>query len=157
VTCEPRVINLPIPGHSGCEMSYELDLVFSRNKAIIASETKHIPPSEVVGSVKTTSKDRLDKIFLDKFLLTKLLGREIPVVAIFLHDVQRAKRGKSIFGINSAFKSNRFLSYTVALKKLDGVYYVDPRPEMRTNERLREQIRDFQSFLVLDLWTLARE
>lgn len=157
VTCEPRVINLPIPGHPGCEMSYELDLVFSRNKAIIASETKHIHPAEVVGSVKTTSKDRIDKVFLDKFLLTKLLGREIPVVAIFLHDVQRAKRGRSIFGINSTFKSNHFLGYTVALNKLDGVYYVDPRPEMLTNERLREQIRDFQSFLVRDLWMLARE
>jgi len=157
VTCEPRVINLPIPGHPGCEMSYELDLVFSRNKAIIASETKHIHPSEVVGSVKTTSKDRIDKVFLDKFLLTKLLGREIPVVAIFLHDVQRAKRGQSIFGINSTFKSNHFLGYTVALNKLDGVYYVDPRPEMLTNERLREQIRDFQSFLSRDLWMLARE
>jgi len=157
VTCEPRVINLPIPGYPGREMSYELDLVFSRNKAIIVSETKHIHPSEVVGSVKTTSKDRIDKIFLDKFLLTKLLGREIPVVAIFLHDVQRAKRGESIFGINSTFKSNHFLGYTVALNKLDGVYYVDPRPEMLTNERLREQIRDFQSFLVRDLWLLARE
>jgi hypothetical protein len=157
VACESRVINLPIPGHPGCEMSYELDLVFSRNKAIIASETNHIHPSEVVGSVKTTSKDRIDKVFLDKFLLTKLLGREIPVIAIFLHDVQRAKKGQSIFGINSTFKSNRFLGYTVALNKLDGVYYVDPRPEMRTNERLREQIRDFQSFIVRDLWTLARE
>ena len=157
VTCEPRVITLPIPGNPGCEMSYELDLVFSRNRAIIASETRHIHPAEVVGSVKTTSKDRIDKVFLDKFLLTKLLGREIPVVAIFLHDVQRARRGKSIFGINSTFKSNHFLGYTVALNRLDGVYYVDPRPEMQTNERLREQIRDFQSFLVRDLWILARE
>lgn len=157
VICEPRVINIPIPGQPGCEMSYELDLVFSRNKAIITSETKHIHPSEVVGSVKTTSKDRIDKIFLDKFLLTKLLGRAIPVVAIFLHDVQRAKRGNSIFGINSTFKTNHFIGYTVALNKLDGVYYVDPRPEMLTNKRLREQIRDFQSFLVRDLWLLARE
>ncbi len=157
VTCEPRVINLPIPGHPGCEMSYQLDLVFSRNKAIIAAETRHIHPSEVVGAVKTTSKDRIDKVFLDKFLLTKLLGREVPVVAIFLHDVQRARRGQSIFGINSTFKTNHFLGYTVALNKLDGVYYVDPRPEMKTNERLREQIRDFQSFLVRDLWMLARE
>ena len=114
-------------------------------------------PSEVVGSVKTTSKDRIDKIILDKFLLTKLLGREIPVVAIFLHDVQRARRGQSIFGINSTFKSNHFLGYTVALNKLDGVYYVDPRPEMLSNELLREQIRDFQSFLVRDLWKLASE
>jgi hypothetical protein len=89
--------------------------------------------------------------------LTKLLGREIPVVAIFLHDVQRARRGQSIFGINSTFKSNHFLGYTVALNKLDGVYYVDPRPEMLSNELLREQIRDFQSFLVRDLWILARD
>ncbi len=154
--CEPRTINLPIPGFPGYEMSYELDLVFSRNKAIIASETKFIHSSEVVGSVKTTSKDRIDKIFLDKFLLQRLLGRQVPVVAIFLHDVQRARRGNSIFGINSTFKTNHFLGYTVALNKLDGVYYVDPRPEMTTNERLREQIHDFQQFVTEDLWKLSK-
>jgi len=153
--CEPRTVNIPIPNFPGYEMSYELDLVFSRNKAIVASETKFIHPSEIVGSVKTTSKDRIDKVFLDKYLLTKLLGRNIPVVAVFLHDVQRAQRGGSIFGINSTFKSNHFLGYTVALNKLDGVYYVDPRPEMLVNERLKEQIHDFQQFLVRDLWTLS--
>ncbi|HLF26796.1 MAG TPA: hypothetical protein VJG32_10695 [Anaerolineae bacterium] len=79
----------------------------------------------------------------------------VPVIAIFLHDVQRAQRGNSIFGINSTFKSNHFLGYTVALNKLDGVYYVDPRPEMLTNARLREQIHDFQQFLVSDLWLLS--
>ena len=155
VECEPRTINIPIPGYPGYEMTYELDLVFSRNKAIITSETQLLHPSEVVGSVKTTSKDRIDKVFLDKHLLTQLLGREIPVVAIFLHDVQRAQRGNSIFGINSTFKSNHFLGYTVALNKLDGVYYVDPRPEMLVNERLRQQIHDLQQFLVRDLWMLT--
>jgi len=156
IDCEPRTIKLPIPGHDGYEMSYELDLVFSRDKALIAHETKYLHKKEVVGSVKTTSKDRIDKIFLDKFLLSKLLGRDIPVVAIFLHDVQRAQRGESIFGINSTFKTNHFLGYTVALNKLDGVYYVDPRPEMFTNERLREQISDFQSFLSTDIWKLSK-
>jgi len=136
-------------------MSYQLDLVFSRNKAVITSENKFIHPSEVVGSVKTTSKDRIDKIFLDKYMLTKLLGRDIPVVAIFLHDVQRARRGKSIFGINSTFKSNHFLGYTLALNRLDGVYYVDPRPIMTNNPQLREEIRDFQQFLTRDLWALT--
>jgi len=154
--CEPRTISIPIPGYPGYEMSYELDLVFSRNKAIVAAETKFIDVTEIVGSVKTTSKDRIDKVFLDKYLLTKLLGRNVPVVAVFLHDVQRARRGKSIFGINSTFKSNHFLGYTVALNRLDGVYYVDPRPEMVANERLREQIGDFQKFLVRDLWVLSR-
>jgi hypothetical protein len=43
----------------------------------------------------------------------------------------------------------------VALNKLDGVYYVDPRPEMTTNERLREQVHDFQKFLVEDLWAFS--
>jgi len=155
VECEPRTINIPIPGHAGYEMSYQLDLVFSRNKAIVAAETKFIDATEIVGSVKTTSKDRIDKVFLDKFLLTKLLGRNVPVIAIFLHDVQRARKGQSIFGVNSTFKSNHFLGYTVALNRLDGVYYVDPRPEMVTNEKLREQISDFQQFLVSDLWKLS--
>jgi hypothetical protein len=78
------------------------------------------------------------------------------VIAVFLHDVQRAKFGSSIFGINSTFKSNHFLGYTVALNRLDGVYYVDPRPEMFTNDRLREQIHNFQEFLLTDIWVLLR-
>ncbi len=155
VKCESRTVNIPLPGHPDYKMSYQLDLVFSRNKAVIASEDKFIHSSEVVGSVKTTSKDRIDKIFLDKYMLTKLLGRDIPVVAIFLHDVQRARRGNSIFGINSTFKSNHFLGYTLALNRLDGVYYVDPQPIMTTHPQLQEEIHDFQQFLTQDLWALT--
>lgn len=153
--CEPRTVSVPVPNHPGYAMPYELDVVFSRNKAVLVSETKTIHPMEIVGSVKTTSKDRIDKIFLDKYLLTKLLGRNIPVVAVFLHDVQRAKKGNSIFGIASTFKTNHFLCYSLVLSKLDGVYYVDPRPEMISTERLREQISDFQHFLTADLWALS--
>lgn len=153
--CESRTIRIPIPGHHGYTMSYELDLVFSRNKTVIAAETNFIHPSEVIGSVKTTSKDRIDKIFLDKYMLTKLLGRDVPVIAIFLHDVQRARRGNSIFGINSTFKKNHFLGYTVALNRLDGVYYVDPSPIMIKDERLREEIQNFGQFLARDLWALS--
>ncbi len=154
--CQSRTITIPIPDYPGYQMQYELDVVFSRNKAILTTETEFIHASEIVGSVKTTSKDRIDKIFLDKYLLTKLLGRDIPVVAIFLHDVQRAQKGNSLFGINSTFKTNHFLGYTVALNKLDGVYYVDPRPEMFSNNKLREQVRDFQQFLTQDMWALSQ-
>lgn len=175
LVCEPRTIKLPIPDHPSYTMPYELDLVFSRNKAVLASEdaagllaepieepdeptpaseVSYIAQNEIVGSVKTTSKDRIDKIFLDKYLLTKLLGRDIPVIAIFLHDVQRARKGNSIFGIASTFKRNHFLGYTIALNKLDGVYYIDPRPDMVEDKQLREQIKDFQRFLTHDLWTL---
>jgi len=153
--CESRTIQIPLPNHPGYSMSYELDLVFSRGKAIVAAENSLIKPNEVVGSVKTTSKDRIDKVFLDKFLMSRLLGRQVPVIAIFLHDVQRAKKGGSIFGINSTFKSNHFLGYTLALNRLDGVYYVDPRPDMVANEHLAKEISDFQRFLLYDLWTLT--
>lgn len=156
LACESRSINIPLPEHPGYAMSYELDLVFSQDKALIASETSYIHPSEVVGSVKTTSKDRIDKVFLDKYMLTQLLGRDIPVIAIFLHDVQRAQYGNSIFGINSTFKTNHFLGYTVALNRLDGVYYVDPRPVMMEDPRLKGEIQDFQTFLVRDLWELSK-
>jgi len=155
IECEPRTVKLPIPGNPGRTMSYELDLVFSRDKAIVTAESPYLQPTEIVGSVKTTSKDRIDKIFLDKFLLTRLLERDVPVIAIFLHDVQRARKAGSNFGINSTFKSNHFLGYTIALNKLDGVYYVDPRPDMTTNELLRSQISPFSSLLVRDLWVLT--
>ena len=48
-------------------------------------------------------------------------------------------------------KSNHFLGYTIALNRLDGVYYVDPRPEMVANERFQEQIKDFQTFLAKNI------
>lgn len=156
VDCEPRTVKIPIPGFPGYFMPYELDIVFSRSKVVVTSESQYIYPNEIVGSVKTTSKDRIDKIFLDKFLLTKLLGRNIPVIAVFLHDVQRIER-RNEFGINSTFKSNHFLGYTVALNSLDGVYYVDPRPEMAINERLKQQIKSLQELLVHDLWILSAE
>ena len=186
LVCEPRTVQIPIPANAGMEMKYELDVVFSRNKAIIAAESvagtlepdpeseapaiepveptpasrvEFIADNEIVGSVKTTSKDRIDKVFLDKFLLGRLLGRDIPVVAVFLHDVQRARAGRgagaSIFSVNSTFKTGHFLGYTVALSRLDGVYYVDPRPEMRSNPQLNALIGDFQQFLVHDLWVLS--
>jgi len=152
--CESRTVKIPIPAHPDFTMSYELDLVFSNNKALITSESQFIHPDEVIGSIKTTSKDRIDKIFLDKHLLSKFLGHEVKMVAIFLHDVQRARRAKSIFGINSTFKTNHFLGYTMALQRMNGVYYVDPRPEMITNPRLRNEISNFQQFITQDVWDM---
>lgn len=152
--CKSRTVSIPIPYYPDISISYELDLVFSRQHTIVDPEPRFINPNEIVGSVKTTSKDRIDKIFLDKYLLTKLLGRNIPVVAIFLHDVQRSRIGNNDFGVNSTFKSNHFLGYTIALNQLDGVYYVDT--ETVFSDRLRNYISDFQSFLVRDLWRLSK-
>jgi hypothetical protein len=35
---------------------------------------------------------------------------------------------------------------------MDGIYYVDPRPEMIADPRLRKEIEDFQYFLAHDIW-----
>ncbi len=74
------------------------------------------------------------------------------MVAIFLHDVQRAQRVNSLFGINSTFKTNHFLGYSLALSRMNGVYYVDPRPEMLSDPRLNGEINDFQRFIAHDIW-----
>lgn len=154
LSCESRTVQIPVPHYPDVHLSYELDLVFSRHHTIATAETRFINSNEIVGSIKTTSKDRIDKVFLDKYLLTKLLGRTIPVVAIFLHDMQRARIRNNDFGVNSTFKSNHFLGYTIALNQLDGVYYVDLDAVL--SDRLRPYISDFQSFLTKDLWQLSK-
>ena len=54
----------------------------------------------------------MDKIFVDKFLLAMLTGKNVPHVAIFLNDVQRKVIGKKNaprgFGINSTFLPGHF-------------------------------------------------
>lgn len=153
--CESRKIAIPIPNLPEVSMSYELDMVISGGKAIVASEDSLIEPNEIIGSVKTTSKDRIDKIFLDKYMMSKLLGRSIPVIAVFLHDVQRAGKRGSNFGVNGTFKSNHFKGYTYALNRLDGVYYVDPRPKMLADSSLAHEISDFGKLITRDLWELT--
>ncbi len=112
--CEQRSIKVPIPDSPGYTMSYQIDVVISRQKAILTSPTEYIYHGELVGSVKTTSKDRLDKIFLDKFLLSRLLGRDVPTVAIFLHDVQRRTSKTNPVGIASTFKTHHFLGRAIS-------------------------------------------
>ena len=154
LTCEPRTVVLPVPEVEGFTMKYELDLVFSRRGVVWTGETPLLP-GEVIGSVKTTSKDRIDKVFLDKQMISTLIGRDVPVIGVFLHDVQRAKRSGSIFGVASTFKRNHFLGYSVALGSLDGVYFVDPRPEMESDADLSARISGIETLLLDDLWSLA--
>ncbi len=54
------------------KMNYQHDMIVQ-----VDSETK------AIGSVKTSSKDRIDKIFIDKFLYNKLTDTDIPHFAIF--------------------------------------------------------------------------
>ena len=106
-----------------------------------------------IGQLKTSSKDRLDKIFLDKYMYDRLADIEIPHFAIFLNDVQR-KGTAPKFGINSTFLPGHFYAYTVALNPLNGVYYLDIRPNMGSNDFMRTHIKEFDGFLVEDMWRM---
>lgn len=111
--------------------------------------------TKAIGSVKTSSKDRIDKIFVDKFLHNKLTDTKTPHFAIFLNDVQRkGKEGK--YGIDATFLPGHFKVYTIKLNPLDGVYYFDIRLNMTTDDILKDHIKTFDNFIIQDVWKFQK-
>jgi hypothetical protein len=142
IKVDSGVISVPaiVDGKEIFKMNYQHDLIIK-----VDEETK------AIGSVKTSSKDRIDKIFIDKFLYNKLTEKNTPHFAIFLNDVQRkGKLGK--YGLNATFLSGHFKGYTIKLNPLDGVYYLDIRPNMETEDILKDHIQKFDRFLLNDVW-----
>ena len=137
-------VPVKIDGTEAFKMSYQHDLIIKVDDA-----------TKAIGSVKTSSKDRIDKIFIDKFLYNRLTDTNTPHFAIFLNDVQRkGKEGK--YGVNATFLPGHFKGYTIKLNPLDGVYYFDIRPNMRTEDILKDYIKTFDHFLIHDIWKFAK-
>jgi hypothetical protein len=148
VNAKADVIQIPviIDDKEQFKMSYQHDLIVRDGEVI-----------KLIGSVKTSSKDRLDKIFVDKFLYNKLTDTAVPHIAIFLNDVQRKNSKKeNEYGINSTFLPGHFKGYTVKLNPLDGVYYFDIRPNMKTEKILKDHIRTFDKFICDEIWKFIR-
>lgn len=146
VACASGTVKVPVTvdGQVAFKMNYQHDLLI-----------KNAEQLKVIGSVKTSSKDRIDKIFLDKFLYNKLTGTALPHIAIFLNDVQRkAARRENEYGISATFLPGHFKGFTVNLNPLDGVYYCDIRPNMRTDPMLRASIKTIDHLLCEDIWDL---
>lgn len=144
IDCKAGTIQVPVvlEGEPQFNMSYQHDLIIEKNFDV-----------KVIGSIKTSSKDRIDKIFIDKFLYNKLTEKATPHIAIFLNDVQRKNaRKENEYGINSTFLPGHFKGYTVKLNPLDGVYYCDIRPNMRTESILKDHIKTFDNLLIEDIW-----
>jgi hypothetical protein len=148
VDCTTGCIHVPVvvDGVEQFRMSYQHDLIIKQ-----ANEIK------AIGGVKTSSKDRLDKIFMDKFLYCKLTDTCIPHIAIFLNDVQRKKTSvPNRYGVNATFLPGHFKGYTIKLNPLDGVYYCDIRPNMRTDPLLNKHIQTIDHFLCRDVWKFVK-
>lgn len=125
----------------------ENDLILSPTQDLIAN--RGIDPSEVVISVKTTSKDRMGKIFMDKILLEKFVKHPVKVMGIFLNDVQR----KNNNNISFTLVSGLFMVYNTFLTELEGVYYLDPPPNASVPPYNRH-IKPFSKLLSEDLHQL---
>ena len=65
-------VPVKIDNETAFNMNYQHDLIIQA-----AGATRGI------GSVKTSSKDRIDKIFIDKFLYSKLTETSTPHFAVF--------------------------------------------------------------------------
>ncbi|MDP1615638.1 MAG: hypothetical protein Q8L68_07550 [Methylococcales bacterium] len=147
VDCVSGTMQVPVKDAEGKKLfnsSYQHDLLISKDAEL-----------KIIGSVKTSSKDRIDKVFMDKFLYNRLTDTALPHIAIFLNDVQRKKtRRENEYGVSATFLPGHFKAYTVKLNPLDGVYYCDIRPNMVEDVLLSQHIKTIDHFFYSELWEL---
>ncbi|MAT59505.1 MAG: hypothetical protein CMF23_16150 [Ignavibacteriae bacterium] len=151
ISLKKIIINIPYETEEG-EKFYkcETDIVVSPfNK--VKSSSKNIDEEELIISLKTTTKDRMPKIFIDKILLENFLNHPIRVVGISQNDIQRKGDDK----ISYTFVSNLFMVYTKFLIELEGYYYLD-KPSRAFEKPFNQYIDTFSNFLLKDIWELIR-
>lgn len=126
----------------------ENDIILSPYHSVRSSNSG-LDPNEIVVSLKTSSKDRMGKIFIDKMLLENFVNHDQPVVGIFLNDVQR----KGSDNISFTLVSGLFMVYTQFLVELNGVYYLDMPPNALIKP-WSDHIKSFSELLTFDIRTL---
>ncbi len=143
------VLQIPYKTDEG-EKTYkcENDLILSPfNK--VKSTGKHLDEKEIVVSIKTTSKDRMGKMFIDKILLERFVNHSQKIIGIFLNDVQRKKDNDISFTLVSGL----FMVYSKFLTELEGIYYLDPPPNA-SKEPFTKYMKPFSELVTKDIWYL---
>lgn len=150
ISLKKIVINIPYETEEG-EKFYkcETDVVISPFKEV-KSNSQNIDPNELIISLKTTTKDRMPKIFIDKILLENFLQHPVRVVGISQNDIQRKGDDK----ISYTFVSNLFMVYTRFLIQLEGYYYLD-LPSRAYEKPFNKHIFPFSKFIIDDIWKLV--
>lgn len=143
------VLKIPYQTDEG-EKTYkcENDLILSPFDEV-KSSAKHLDEKEIVVSIKTTSKDRMGKIFIDKILLETFVKHNQKVIGIFLNDVQRKKSDN----ISYTLVSGLFMVYSNFLTTLEGIYYVDP-PPTALKPPFNNHMKPFSELLTKEIWDL---
>jgi len=143
------VLQIPYKTDEG-EKTYkcENDLIISPYNEV-KSTNKHLDEKEIVVSIKTTSKDRMGKMFIDKILLERFVKHDQKVIGIFLNDVQR----KESDNISFTLVSGLFMVYSNFLTELEGVYYLDPPPNA-FKKPFNKYMKPFSELVTNDVWNL---
>ena len=128
----------------------ENDLILSSTGKVL-STSNHIDEEEIVVSVKTTSKDRMGKMFIDKILLERFVGHPQKVIGIFNNDVQRKQKADISFTLVSGL----FMVYTQFLTQVEGVYYLD-LPVTAKKEPFNKYMKQFSELITKDISILFR-
>jgi len=143
------VLQIPYETDEG-EKTYkcENDLILSPYETV-RSTNRNLDKNEIVVSAKTTSKDRMGKMFIDKILLERFVKHNQKVIGIFLNDVQR----KESDNISFTLVSGLFMVYTKFLIELEGIYYLDPPPNVY-KEPFDKHMKPFSELVTTDIWNL---
>lgn len=146
------VLSIPYETDEG-EKYYkcETDVIISPYESV-RSDPKNIDPKEIVISLKTTTKDRMPKIFIDKILMERFLNHPVRMVGISQNDIQR-KEDKGEIKVSYTFVSNLFMVYTKFLAELEGYYYLDI-PKRALESPFNKHIFPFSKFILKDIWDL---
>lgn len=142
LACRGGVVKVPVRDDNGArlfDMSYQHDLLIEAEGEL-----------RVIGSVKTTSKDRMAKVFVDQFLYNRLTETSTPHIAVFLNDVQRAGTAPA-FRTTQTFLRGTFKGFTLKLNPLAGVYYADALPIMSVDPLLKQHIQTLDRLFFDDL------
>ena len=139
------VLQIPYETDEGSKTyKCENDLILSPHEKV-QSTANSLDEFEIVVSVKTTSKDRLGKMFIDKILLERFVDHPQKVIGIFLNDVQRKEDNNISFTLVSVL----FMVYTKFLTKLDGIYYLDPPPNA-SKKPYSDHMKRFSELITTD-------
>jgi hypothetical protein len=139
------VLQIPYETEEGIKTyKCENDLILSPYDEV-KSSANSLDQNEIVVSVKTTSKDRMGKMFIDKILLERFVEHPQKVIGIFLNDVQRKKTDNISFTLVSGL----FMVYSKFLTNLEGIYYLDPPPNA-TKKPYSDYMKRFSELITVD-------
>lgn len=130
-------LNIP---YNGRTYRCEIDVIIEARRK--SGQPEQLSPDDIVVSCKITSKDRMSKIFTDKLLMQNFIKHSIHTAAIFVHDVQRVGPAK----ISRTFLPGLFLVYWQFITPLDGVFYLDPPPQI-DDEAYSDKLAPFHTLL----------